>query len=68
MIPDCYEPDFQEDRRQAEIDAAYSILPRCTLCDCILLPMDRVHKARCKHVCRSCFEELEENEDIIELE
>lgn len=68
MIPDCYEPDVQEERRQKELDDLAAILPVCVLCNQRLYPGARVHIARCRVVCSHCLEELMENEDIVELE
>lgn len=67
MIPDCYEPYFQEEQMQKELDDLADMLPVCTLCRRRLYPGDKFHTARCMIVCASCLEELMENEEIVEL-
>ena len=60
-MPDCYDPAYQEDRRQAEWDRFVEDLPVCTLCRRRLYPGDKFHTARYMIVCRFCKEELDEN-------
>lgn len=67
-IPDCYDPVYQAERREAEADRIRDLLPRCTLCGRTLYPGEKFRTARCQIVCRLCMEELTENEDIVELE
>lgn len=68
MIPDCYEPYFQEEQRQKELDALADMLPVCTLCRRRLYPGARIHTACYQIICSHCKEELDENEDIVELD
>ena len=60
MIPDCYEPWAQEERRQRRWDVQASKLPRCELCFELLEPGDKFRVAAYRVVCLSCAEELEE--------
>lgn len=68
MIPDCYEPYFQEEQRQKELDALADMLPVCTLCRQRMYPGEKIHVASLHIVCSRCKEELDENEDIVELD
>lgn len=67
-IPDCYDPVYQEDRRQAEWDDIAEDLPVCALCGRRLYPGDRFHTASYQIVCPRCKEELDENEDVVEVQ
>lgn len=67
-IPPCYDPVYQEERRQMELDKLCDGLPCCTLCNRTLYPGDRIRIALHQPVCKDCFNELEENEDIVELD
>lgn len=67
-IPDCYDPVYQEEHRQAELDKFLDSLPCCTLCNRTLYPGDKFHTASYMIVCPSCVEELNENKDIVELD
>lgn len=60
MIPDCYEPWVQEERRQRRWDEKSRNLPRCHLCETLLEPFDRFRVVACRVVCMGCAEELEE--------
>ncbi len=62
MIPDCYEPWVQEERRQRRWDEKAKNLPRCHLCDKLVHPGDRFRVAACRVICVWCAEELEEAE------
>lgn len=66
-LPDCYDPVFQVERREAEWDAFVDMLPVCTLCKRKLYPGDKFHTASYWIVCPRCVEELQENEDIVEV-
>lgn len=67
MIPDCYEPYFQEEQMQKKLDDLADMLPACTLCHRRLYPGEKFHTARYQIVCIGCKEELEDNEDIVEI-
>lgn len=67
QIPDCYDPVYQEERRQAQWDKYAEDLPVCTLCRRRLYPGDKFHTARFMVVCTSCTDELNENVDIVEV-
>lgn len=68
MIPECYDPICQEERRQMEMDRMRGVLPCCALCRRTLYPGGKFYTARHQVVCPSCLEELEENEEIVELD
>ena len=67
LIPDCYDPAAQEDRRQKEWDEYADALPVCTLCHRRLYPGDKFHTASHMVVCPRCVEELQEDENIVEV-
>lgn len=67
-IPNCYDPVYQEDRRQMELDKLCDGLPCCTLCNRTLYPGDKIRTVHRQPVCLSCFDELTENQDIVELD
>ena len=67
-IPPCYDPVYQEERRQMELDRFCDSMPCCTLCNRTLYPGDRIRVAFRQPVCEVCFEELEENKDVVELD
>lgn len=66
IIPDCYDPVRQEERRQKEWDAYVDQLPRCTLCGKPIFPGRKMYTARYQIVCSRCKEELEDNCEIVE--
>lgn len=68
MIPDCYDPVYQEETRQAAWDEYADTLPTCHLCRRRLYPGDRFHVAHFFVVCTGCKEELDENEDVVEVD
>ena len=68
MIPDCYDPVYQEERRQMELDKLLDGLPCCTICRRTLYPGDKFHTACHQIVCVTCKEQLDENEDMVELD
>lgn len=67
MIPDCYDPVYQEEQRQMAMDKLLDSLPRCTFCRRALYPGDKFHTACYQIVCVTCKEQLDENEDMVEL-
>ena len=67
MIPDCYDPVFQEERRQREWDEYADTLPRCALCGKLQYPGSKIYVAGHRTVCVSCKEELDENEGVAEV-
>lgn len=67
-IPYCYDPVYQEERRQMELDKLCDGLPCCTFCRRTLYPGDKFHMACHQIVCTSCKEELDDNEDVVELD
>lgn len=68
MPPDCYDPVYQEERRQAEWDRFAEHLPVCTLCRRRLYPGDKFHTACYMIVCTFCKDELDDNEDVVEVD
>ena len=67
-IPECYDPAFQEEQRQAEWDKFAEQLPTCAVCRRKVMPGERYHVAHCLAVCHNCKEELDESENIVEME
>ena len=65
-LPDCYDPVFQAQEREAEWDRFAANLPVCTLCRKKLLPGQKFHAACYMVVCPSCVEELNENYEFVE--
>lgn len=66
IIPDCYDPVRQAERREAEWDSFIEKLPACTLCRKTMFPGEKIHIASFMIVCHSCVEELNENIEIVE--
>ena len=67
MIPDCYDPVYQEERRQWEWDETLCRCPECALCKRKILPDEPYHYTENHSVCFECFDELAENEGIVEV-
>ncbi len=70
-IPDCYDPVYQEERRQAEADRAASRRPICDCCFRHVRPGSHyytiaVQKEPCT-ICEDCKEELDESETHLEM-
>ena len=65
-IPPCYDPVYQEERRQADFDEFVDSLPHCIICGSAIFPGDKYHEAYRKPVCDDCFDELAENFDFVE--
>lgn len=40
LVPDCYDPAVQEDRRQGEWDRRCAASPRCSCCNGSVYPYD----------------------------
>lgn len=68
MLPDSYDPVFQEERRQLEWDEFAGTLPVCALCQRRLYPGDKYHTVKLHSVCSYCKDELDESdEDVVEV-
>ena len=67
MPPDCYDPVYQEERRQAEWDRFAEHLPVCSCCGCSVYPGDHYYETRSSIVCAGCKIDLDENERILEM-
>jgi len=67
-IPYCYDPVYQAERLAMEQDKLMENTVCCTLCNRTLYPGDKIRVTRRQSVCKHCFEELKENEDIVELD
>lgn len=68
MIPDCYDPVYQEERRQREWDNTLSKCPICRLCGLRILPDLPYRFTGTTAVCATCFDDLSENEGIVEVD
>ena len=68
QIPDCYDPVFSAERREMEKDKLVERLERCALCDDVLYPGAAFRETHGKCVCEFCFEQLEDNKEIVEIE
>lgn len=68
QIPNCYDPIILAERREAEKDKLIEKLSRCILCDDVLYPGSVYREAHGKRVCALCFEQLEDNKEIVETE
>lgn len=64
-IPNCYDPVYQEERRQMELDKLMEQTCQCHLCRRTMYPGDKIHVAQFFVVCPSCFEELGENIETV---
>lgn len=60
-IPDCYDPIYQAERREAEADRNRAVLPRCDLCRDVIRPGSVYHECIGGTVCHKCFEELSDS-------
>lgn len=63
MIPDCYEPWVQEERRQRDWDRTAQKYPVCTLCNRRIYPGNVFRTAHYQIVCLPCCRELEDGEE-----
>ena len=62
-IPNCYEPNCQEERRQLELDRLRNKLPFCAICGHTIYPGDRFRKCCGKCVCTPCFDKLGDSDE-----
>lgn len=67
MLPDCYDPVYQEEARQRAWDETLARCPVCALCGRKILPDEVVHYTDRATVCIDCMDELVENEGIVEV-
>lgn len=67
MIPDCYDPVYQEGRLQRKWDDTLSKCPICRLCGRRILPDLPYRFTGTTAVCAACFDDLSENEGIVEV-
>lgn len=68
QIPDCYEGYRQEEERQRKWDATLSKCPICRLCGRRILPDLPYRYTGNNAVCAVCFDDLAENEGIVEVD
>lgn len=70
-IPNCYDPVYQEERRQAEADRAVSLRPVCACCRKPVIPGRPYYTLSIKKdpytICEDCKDDLEESETYLEL-
>lgn len=70
-IPNCYDPVYQEERRQAEADRAISMRPVCACCRKSVIPGRPYYTLSIKKdlctICEDCKGDLEESETYLEL-
>jgi hypothetical protein len=67
-IPDCYEGYRQEEERQRKWDETLSKCPECRLCGRRIRPDLPYHFTGTTAVCAECFDDLAENEGIVEVD
>lgn len=60
-IPDCYDPIYQAERREAEADRRAAMLPKCCFCERLIYPGNPYREHLARSVCEDCFAELEDN-------
>lgn len=69
-IPDCYDPVYQEDRRQADYDKWIQRLPVCGCCGSRIYPGGQFYELdvgkNAVIVCEECAEEMIDNPCIVE--
>lgn len=69
-IPDCYDPVYQEERRQAAFDLWASQFPTCNCCGDSIYPGGQFYKLDVGKydliVCEKCASEMMENPFIVE--
>lgn len=68
QIPDCYEAYRQEEERQAEWDNYMAKLPVCVICGERIQNGQDVYQSGGKSVCAYCFDDLNENVGIVEVQ
>lgn len=67
MIPNCYDPVYQEETRQMSWDRAMGNAPRCGCCDDRIVPGDYYHEHLRLILCHKCFNRLADSEAIMEV-
>lgn len=69
-IPDCYDPVYQEERRQAAMDQQASYFPTCDCCGAHIPPGDKFYElnvGKCTIIlCGECASEMMDNPCIVE--
>lgn len=69
-IPKCYDPVFQEERRQARMDRRAAHLPRCGCCGRPVCPGEAFYELAVRRealtVCQDCRREMERNVCFVE--
>lgn len=69
-IPDCYDPVYQEERRQADFDRWASQFPICSCCGARIYPGGQFYELNVRKdaltVCEECASEMMENPCIVE--
>lgn len=68
QIPDCYDPIYQAERREAEADKQREQTLPCALCDDLIFPYEKYHAVNGKAICNFCAAEIAENVFIFGLE
>ena len=67
-IPSCYDPIIQAEQREKDWDDHTIKLPLCALCRRRLYPGEHYREARNKPVCTSCFDQLAENKETVDVD
>ena len=69
-IPACYDPVYQEERRQAAIDRRESHFPICSCCGARIYPSGQFYELDVRKyaliVCEECASEMMDNPCIVE--
>lgn len=66
MIPDCYDPVFQAERRERVWDEYRRRTPCCDLCRETIRPGCPYRECSTGTVCEDCFEALMDNVNLYE--
>ena len=69
-IPECYDPVYQEERRQAAMDSFVEDLPVCGCCKRSVYPHSKFYELKVEGnriiVCQDCKSDLDMSEMILE--
>lgn len=69
-IPDCYDPVYQEERRQTDMDRRADHFPICGCCGHRIYPLECFYELNVKKnvliVCEECASEMMGNPFIVE--